>query len=87
MRYFLISGKIIVNKSIRFQDSVCIRSNDLPSLIYIKSLLISSFESVFKQKAEEVSGVLIINLFEFTNELDYNTYNNLDITPVEKEMD
>ncbi len=87
MRYFLVSGKIIINKTAHFQDSVCFSSENFPSRTSIKSAMIENYERIYGDKVKESSGILILNLFEFNNEKDCNDYSGIVTPPIEKEMD
>ena len=59
MRYFLVSGKIIINKTAHFQDSVCFSSENFPSRTSIKSAMIENYERIYGDKVKESSGTLI----------------------------
>jgi hypothetical protein len=87
MRYFLVSGKVIMNDVIHFQDSLTISSEKFPSHKFIKSKMIENFERLSGDKAEKTSGIFVVNVFEFNDEKDCNDYNDIETTPIEKEMD
>lgn len=87
MRYFLISVECIINKTIDYRDSICLCTENFPSLPFIKKQFISSFEKYSGVEVVKCSGLFITNLFEFKNEKDYNDYNGIETPPIEKEMD
>lgn len=87
MRYFLISRKVIVNNSISFEECNCFSGINFPSLKLIKEKTVSSYEEKTGEKVKNVSGILILNLFEFANERDCNDYLGIENEPIEKEMD
>lgn len=87
MRYFLVSGNVVVNNDLTFDASLSFSSETFPSRLLIQKKFIESYELATGNKGDNYSGVFVENLFEFENEKDYNDYNGIKTEPIEKEMD
>lgn len=87
MRYFTVSVKITINNTVSFSNEITLSVENFPSRAFIKEKMIEHYENISKTPVKESSGILILNIFEFKDEKDYNDYQNIPTTPIEKEMD